>query len=155
MKKIYVRFHVGRGGRFWNQGHMSFVNEDNFQDLIRACGDKLFDTKEIWDEETGEEIPLDESEWNYHDAGGKILVKGREAMEADTGILDWDGLYDTENAFQCGGLGLIVFSIGGLHSSRGTNCTPPQIQFRVSGAHTFDILFNISAVCQDLHNIRN
>lgn len=96
MERLFVRFHIGRGGRFNNQGHLSFVNEDNFQDLISACADKLFDAKSIYDEETETETELPEDEWNYHDAGGKILVKGREAMEADTGRLDWDGLYDTD-----------------------------------------------------------
>lgn len=96
MKKFYVRFHVGHGGHFWNPGHLSFVNEDNFQELINSCGDNLFDCREVYDEETGEEIPLDESEWNYHDAGGKILVEGRKAMEADTGVLNWDEGYDTD-----------------------------------------------------------
>lgn len=96
MKKIYVRFHIGRGGSFHNQGHLSFVNEDNFQDLIRACGDKLLDKTSEYDEATDTEKEIPEDEWNYHDCGGKILVEGREAMEADTGILDWDGLYDTD-----------------------------------------------------------
>lgn len=96
MKKLFVRFHVGRGGRFHNQGHLSFVNEDNFQDLIRACGDKLLDKTSEYDEETGTEKEIPEDEWNYHDCGGKILVEGREAMESDTGTLDWDGLYDTD-----------------------------------------------------------
>ena len=35
-----------------------------------------------------------------------------------------DGLYDTENTFQCGGLSHAVFSVGGQHSNRGTNCPP-------------------------------
>lgn len=96
MERLFVRFHIGRGGRFNNQGHLSFVNEDNFQDLIDACADKLFDTTSVYDGETDTEIELPENEWNYHDAGGKILVQGREAMEAETGRLDWDGLYDTD-----------------------------------------------------------
>ena len=96
MKKLYVRFHVGRGGRFYNQGHLYFVNEDNFQDLISACADKLFDTTSVYDDETDTEVELPEDEWNYHDAGGKILVQGRDAMEADTGFLDFDGLYDAD-----------------------------------------------------------
>ena len=96
MKKLFVRFHVGRGGRFHNQGHLSFVNEDNFQDLIRACGDKLLDKTSEYDEVTDTEKEIPEDEWNYHDCGGKILVEGREAMESNTGTLEWDGLYDTD-----------------------------------------------------------
>lgn len=98
MKKLFVRFHVGRGGRFYNPGHLSFFNEDNFQDLITECinSGNLFDTKTVYNEETDTETELPENEWNYHDEGGRILVQGKEAMEAETGCLDWDGEYDTD-----------------------------------------------------------
>lgn len=93
---MYVRFHIGRGGRFYNQGHLSFVNEDNFQDLISACGDKLFDNREAYDENTDTTTPLDDKDWNLSDENGRVLVQGREAMEAMTGRLEWDGDYDTD-----------------------------------------------------------
>lgn len=98
MKKLFVRFHVGRGGRFYNQGHLSFINEDNFQDLISACKDdaNLFEVNSVYDEETDTEKDLPEEEWYLYDAGNKILVQGKEAMEAETGCLDWDGEYDTD-----------------------------------------------------------
>lgn len=98
MKQLFVRFHIGRGGRFNNQGHLSFVNEDNFQDLISACKDdaNLFEVNSVYDEETDTEKDLPEEEWYLYDAGNKILVQGRDAMEADTGCLDWDGEYDTD-----------------------------------------------------------
>ena len=98
MKKLFVRFHIGRGGRFYNQGHLSFVNEDNFQDLISACkGDaNLFEVNSVYDEETDTEKDLPEEEWYLYDAGNKILVQGKEAMEAETGCLDWDGEYNTD-----------------------------------------------------------
>ena len=98
MKKLFVRFHVGRGGRFYNPGHLSFVNEDNFQDLISACKDdaNLFEVNSVYDEETDTEKDLPEEEWYLYDAGNKILVQGKEAMEAETGCLDWDGEYDTD-----------------------------------------------------------
>lgn len=98
MKKLFVRFHVGHSGRFYNPGHLSFVNEDNFQDLISACKDdaKLFEVNSVYDEETDTEKDLPEEEWYLYDAGNKILVQGKEAMEAETGCLDWDGEYDTD-----------------------------------------------------------
>lgn len=98
MKQLFVRFHVGRGGRFNNQGHLSFVNEDNFQDLISACKDdaNLFEVNSVYDVETDTEKDLPEEEWYLYDAGNKILVQGKEAMEAETGCLDWDGEYDTD-----------------------------------------------------------
>lgn len=98
MKQLFVRFHVGRGGRFYNQGYLSFINEDNFQDLISACKDdaNLFEVNSVYDEETDTEKDLPEEEWYLYDAGNKILVQGKEAMEAETGCLDWDGEYDTD-----------------------------------------------------------
>lgn len=34
--KNYISFHIGRGGSFNNQGHLSFSGEEDFQDLIRV-----------------------------------------------------------------------------------------------------------------------
>lgn len=98
MKKLFVRFHIGRGGRFNNQGHLSFVNEDNFQDLCRACGDKLNIIMFPDDEEDPFDLSsmLDESEWRIVDnASGRILVEGAAVCER-TGTLDWDGEYNTD-----------------------------------------------------------
>lgn len=98
MKKLFVRFHIGRGGRFNNPGHLSFVNEDNFQDLCRACGDKLDIIMFPDDEEDPFDLSsmLDESEWCIVDnASGRILVEGAAVCER-TGTLDWDGEYDTD-----------------------------------------------------------
>lgn len=89
--KQYVRFHIGRAGR---AGQLSFVNEDNFQELLRQC--ELYAQTEEYDPETDEYTPLPEEQWRYEDANGNILVEGRDAMEADTGRLVWDGEYDTD-----------------------------------------------------------
>jgi hypothetical protein len=34
MKKIIVSFHIGRGGRFYNQGHVSFIGEQDINDFV-------------------------------------------------------------------------------------------------------------------------
>lgn len=95
--EMYVRFHIGRGGRFHNQGHLSYVNEDNFQELLAACGDKLGRIEDTYNPETEEETPLPEDKWAYINEQGRVMVEGREAMEAMTGTLDWDGEYDTDH----------------------------------------------------------
>ena len=56
----------------------------------------MLDKTSEYDEVTDTEKEIPEDEWNYHDCGGKILVEGREAMESNTGTLEWDGLYDTD-----------------------------------------------------------
>ena len=45
-----------------------------------------------------------------------------------------DALDDTENTFQCSRLSLVILAISSLHPSRGTNCTPPDIQLRVAAS---------------------
>jgi hypothetical protein len=42
MKKIIVAFHIGRGGRFNNAGHKSFIGEKTFFDLITMNNSDLF-----------------------------------------------------------------------------------------------------------------
>ena len=89
MKTIYfnaetiVAFHIGRGGRFWNQGHLSFVGEKKIGDFI----DDLF-----WDtDEDGNAIPDAELRT---DSGHEV---GCTWAEVETGIgrIDIDGDYDT------------------------------------------------------------
>lgn len=38
---IIVAFHAGRGGRFHNAGHVTYLGEKNFQDLMNLNSDTL------------------------------------------------------------------------------------------------------------------
>ena len=84
-----VMFHIGRGGRFNNGGHKTF---EGVRDLTWApdiC--TLINT----DEEDGS--LLHEDEWRLiEDASERTLLEGREAIESRTGVLDYDGIYDTD-----------------------------------------------------------
>lgn len=89
MKTIYsnaetiVAFHIGRGGRFYNQGHLTFVGEKKIGDFI----EELF-----WDEdENGNAIPDAELRT---ETGHEV---GCTWAEVETGIgrIDIDGDYDT------------------------------------------------------------
>ena len=95
LSEIYVSFHKGRGGRFWNAGYVTFHGEWDFQELLQTCSDVLFEVKEIFDED-GNEVALPEDEWYVHDGGDNKLLEGREEMEAKTGCLDFDGEYSTD-----------------------------------------------------------
>lgn len=92
---IYVSFHVGRGGRFHNPGHISFIGEFDFQQLLKVCSDSLFWVQETFDED-GNEKPLAESEWYVHDGTDMHLLAGRAEMEAKTGCLNFDNDYDKD-----------------------------------------------------------
>lgn len=85
-QNVKVRFHVGRGGRFHNAGHKTYVGTVN--SLADCFGDSFI----ISEDENG--TPLPDSEWQLVDGG--VILSGRDKIESETGILDWDGEYDTD-----------------------------------------------------------
>ena len=86
-QNIKVRFHIGRGGRFHNAGHKTYVGTVN--GLSDCFGES---TMLISEDENGK--PLPDSEWRLVDGG--VILSGRDEIESETGILDWDGEYDTD-----------------------------------------------------------
>ena len=81
-------FKIGRGGRFYNAGHKKLIGyneslQDYFHDVILIDGT---------DDESEEELP--EEEWKLLDLNGNTLLEGHEIM-SKTGVLDFDGEYDT------------------------------------------------------------
>ena len=83
-----VRFHIGRGGRLNNAGHKTYVGTVN--ELSDCFGDSIV----ISEDENGKTLP--DSEWQLVDSGSNVILSGRDKIESDTGILDWDGEYDTD-----------------------------------------------------------
>lgn len=92
---MYVSFHIGRGGHFGNQGYLSFTGEEDFQDLIRRCSDVCLIVDTAIDE-NDVEYELPEDKWHLDDLGSNVILEGRDKIEALTGILDWDGNYNTD-----------------------------------------------------------
>lgn len=89
--KVYVMFHIGRGGRFNAPGHLTFRGEGNFHALLTLeSGHSTI----ISEDEDG--VPLADEDWILVDGGGNIVLKGREEIEAETGRLEWDGDYNTD-----------------------------------------------------------
>lgn len=89
--KIFVSFHIGRGGSFNAPGHLTFRGEGNFQNLLTLeSGHSTI----ISEDEDG--VPLADEDWILVDGGGNIVLKGREEIEAETGRLEWDGDYNTD-----------------------------------------------------------
>lgn len=87
-QNIKVRFHVGRGGRFYNGGHKTYVG--TVDSLADCFGDALI----VSYDENGN--PLPDNDWQLIDSGGNVILSGRDEIESDTGVLDWDGEYDTD-----------------------------------------------------------
>lgn len=87
-KSIIICFHVGRGGYHNNHGYKSFNPyvhsiQDLFEDGFLNCED-----------EDGN--PLPDDEWTLTDQAGNIILEGRKEIESPVGILEWDGIYDTD-----------------------------------------------------------
>ena len=87
-QNMKVRFHIGRGGQFHNAGHKTYVGTVN--DLSDCFGDSIV----FSEDENGK--PLPDSDWQLVDGGGNVILTGRDEIESETGILDWDGEYDTD-----------------------------------------------------------
>ena len=88
-KQITVAFHIGRGGRFGNPGHKSFNPNVT---LLQECFSQ--DSVIINEDEKGNAIP--DEQWVLIDGAGDVIIKGRDAIESETGILEWDTIYDTD-----------------------------------------------------------
>ena len=84
-----VAFHIGRGGRFHNPGHKSFMPH------IKQLSDCFSESSIIFQEDE-EGNPLPDEQWQLIDGGGNVILEGRANIESTTGILDWDGAYDTD-----------------------------------------------------------
>lgn len=85
-----VHFHIGRGGRFNDGGHKTFVGVENLSEVISNRQDTF-----LYDEdEDGNTLP--DSEWKLTDEGGRVLLEGKDECNSSTGILDFDTIYDTE-----------------------------------------------------------
>ena len=87
-KSIKVWFHVGRGGRFNNGGHKTY------RGVVDQLSDCFGDATVIDFNEDGN--PLPDEDWVLLDSGGNVILNGRDQIEAEVGILNWDYEYDTD-----------------------------------------------------------
>lgn len=88
--KTIVAFHIGRGGHYQNHGHKTFMP---YVHKLQDCIDYSKHTI-ISEDEDGNKLPDDK--WLLVDGGDNVILEGREEIECKTGILDWDGEYDTD-----------------------------------------------------------
>lgn len=86
--RIIVAFHIGRGGRFNNQGHKSYIGERDFQDLVKSNSDELFIVNRNKDGKFCKP-------YYVNGAGNRV---SDDPINAKVGILDFDGEYDTDIA---------------------------------------------------------
>jgi hypothetical protein len=83
--KIIVAFHVGRGGRFYNPGHKTFIGERNFQDLLEMHSEYIyFRNRDSYGRFQKTEIV---------DGSGSVVSE--DNPKGLIGQLNFDGDYDT------------------------------------------------------------
>lgn len=86
-KKTIVFFHTGRGGHFYNGGHVTFCGEKNIQDVANLQCDKLFGKNR---DENGRFCTPHLADYNGH-----FMISLKD-LESGIGYLDWDGDYNTD-----------------------------------------------------------
>jgi len=80
-EKTILHFHTGRGGRFNNQGHVTFCGVNDIGEVLSILDSGKHNTYLEGDV--------------YTDCNGGELITVAE-VETGVGILDWDGDYDTD-----------------------------------------------------------
>jgi hypothetical protein len=84
-EKTIVAFHIGRGGRFNNQGHVRYIGEMNIEHFVRRGNHIFFHNR---DERGRFCKPY------YADLNGNHLIFEEEAATG-VGVLNFDNDYDT------------------------------------------------------------
>jgi hypothetical protein len=84
--KIIVAFHTGRGGRFHNAGHVTFIGEKNFQDLISMNSNNLFERNK---DERGKFCKP-----YLTDGSGNHITD--DDIKGEVGLLSFDGKFDSD-----------------------------------------------------------
>ena len=87
-KTIIVCFHVGRGGYHHNPGYKTY------NPYVKTLQDLSVYGFLNCEDEDGNLLPDDE--WTLTDQGGNIILEGRQEIESPVGVLEWDGIYDTD-----------------------------------------------------------
>lgn len=85
--RIIVAFHIGRGGRYHNAGHCTFIGEKNLQDLITMNDANLF--LRVRDE-NGRFCKA-----YITDSDGNTILSAEDSLK-ETGTLNFDNQYDTD-----------------------------------------------------------
>ena len=61
---------------------------------VKSLSECFGDSVVLGTDEEGNELPSEE--WVLIDGGSNIILQGRDAIESETGILEWDTIYDTD-----------------------------------------------------------
>lgn len=87
-QKIIVAFHEGKGGRFHNAGHVTFIGEKNFQELMANNSNNIFERNR---DEKGKFCKA-----YLTDGSGNHITD--DDIRGEVGTLNFDNQYDTDRA---------------------------------------------------------
>lgn len=87
-------FHTGRGGRFYNGGHHTYRGKKTIHEVL-----SLRDNSNQWSFIHERDKKGRFCKPYYADQNGNFLIYVKD-VESGVGILDWDGIYDTDTCFK-------------------------------------------------------
>ena len=90
-RNLNVCFRIGRDLQTGRPGHKTFIRDiRDFHQLLCNVADRLFKV-----DTDGHGTPLPNGEFRLVTESGREVVPNRAAYESSTGVLDFDGMYDT------------------------------------------------------------
>jgi len=88
-QKTIVAFHIGRGGRFKNAGHLTFFGCQTIGDVMDRRADSRWTSFKDRDEKGRFCKP------HYVDHNGNEIIT-QDEVSSGVGRIEWDGQYDTD-----------------------------------------------------------
>lgn len=90
-RNLNVCFHIGRDLQTGRPGHKTFINDiSDFHRLLCNVADRLFKV-----DTDGHGKPLPNGDFRLVTDDWRVVVPNREVYASSTGVLDFDGIYDT------------------------------------------------------------
>lgn len=147
-----VAFHIGRGGRFYNGGHLTFLGEGKISDYTEDC----FVPVKI-DENSDSELPelIDdnspEAEWT--DCNGNSVGLTNAEYQSGIGRIDIDGEYNTTYTMRLGDIEEDSKEWDAIFADNTSDAEDAQMFFRPQlGIQSLDELANYINENEDWQN---
>lgn len=96
-----VAFHIGRGGRFYNGGHLTFLGEGKISDYTEDCWPPV-KIDENSDSDLPEPIDDNSPEAEWTDCNGNSVGLTNAEYQSGIGRIDIDGEYNTTYTMRLG-----------------------------------------------------
>jgi hypothetical protein len=142
-----VAFHIGRGGRFYNGGHLTFLGEGKISDYTEDCWapKTVDDNEELIDDNSPE------AEWT--DCNGNSVGLTNAEYQSGIGRIDMDGEYNTTYTMRLGDIEEDSKEWDAIFADNTSDAEDAQIFFRPQlGIQSLDELANYINENEDWQN---